>query len=69
LRRNGGQAGGEIEFIVARLPTLQIWLEKITKIPEKTPQFLAAKWKKPTLSIRSIALMNYWRGILIVSIR
>jgi len=32
LRRNGGQTGGEIwvyiEFIAARLPTLQIWGEK-----------------------------------------
>ena len=32
MRRNGGQTGGEIwvyiEFIAARLPTLQIWGEK-----------------------------------------
>jgi hypothetical protein len=34
----GGQAGGEIwvyiEFIVARLPTLQIGVQKVAKMPE-----------------------------------
>ncbi len=38
---DGGQAGGEIwvyiKFIVARLPTLQIWGDKkAAKIPEQT---------------------------------
>jgi hypothetical protein len=53
LRGDGGQAGGEIwvyiEFIVARLPTLQIWGEKKSSRPlTDTPQFLPANWKAPT---------------------
>jgi len=51
----GGQAGGEIwsciEFKSARLPTLQIWVEKkVAKIPEQTHPTFSIYHKKCVLS-------------------